>query len=82
MIIYDYIIVGSGPAGLTFATLADKNDKIKLLVVVIKLIDKNMKMNIIFLNMDQDFILIIMLILKQYYLLLVLNFQIYLLNII
>jgi hypothetical protein len=31
MIIYDYIIVGSGPAGLTFATLADKNDKIMII---------------------------------------------------
>ena len=31
MIIYDYIIIGSGPAGLTFATLADKNDKIMII---------------------------------------------------
>ena len=31
MIIYDYIIIGSGPTGLTFATLADKNDKIMII---------------------------------------------------
>jgi len=31
MIIYDCIIVGSGPAGLTFATLADKNEKIMII---------------------------------------------------
>lgn len=31
MNIYDYIIIGSGPAGLTFATLADKNDKIMII---------------------------------------------------
>jgi len=31
MIIYDYIIIGSGPAGLTFATLADNNDKIMII---------------------------------------------------
>ena len=30
MIIYDCIIIGAGPAGLTFATLANKNEKIKV----------------------------------------------------
>lgn len=31
MIIYDYIIIGAGPAGLTFATLANRNDKILII---------------------------------------------------
>ena len=31
MTIYDCIIIGSGPAGLTFATLADKNEKIMII---------------------------------------------------
>ena len=31
MNIYDCIIIGSGPAGLTFATLADKNEKIMII---------------------------------------------------
>jgi protoporphyrinogen oxidase len=31
MIIYDCIIIGAGPAGLTFATLADKNQKILII---------------------------------------------------
>jgi protoporphyrinogen oxidase len=31
MIIYDCIIIGAGPAGLTFATLADKNEKIMII---------------------------------------------------
>lgn len=31
MIIYDYIIIGAGPSGLTFATLADKNNKILII---------------------------------------------------
>jgi len=31
MYIYDCIIIGSGPAGLTFATLADKNEKIMII---------------------------------------------------
>ena len=30
-IIYDCIIVGAGPAGLTFATLADKNERILII---------------------------------------------------
>ena len=31
MIIYDCIIVGAGPAGLTFATLANKNERIMII---------------------------------------------------
>ena len=31
MIIYDCIIVGAGPSGLTFATLANKNEKIMII---------------------------------------------------
>lgn len=31
MIIYDCIIIGAGPAGLTFATLADKNERIMII---------------------------------------------------
>ena len=31
MIIYDCIIIGAGPAGLTFATLANKNEKIMII---------------------------------------------------